>query len=259
METCPSCRIPVGRLNTAVFSECNVDRCRRPAEIVCAGCLAGLVKRFEKHLAVMATLPTSSCDGWLRTNGGLRNRENKHVAAAVLEKLLAAAADGFVVRRTDAGVEHFSETVARAAGPLAVPTAYVDLVRRVPELPVQEAASALRRFVAERRRHWQEVPGRRAVVSLGVEAAPSATAMLWQSSALLDPGRLVTLTPGAARELAGFKADGVLHEFGRSVFYLETNVAPGSAAESKRRLRAWKRGLRKVSAPARRPASRRKR
>ena len=200
LGACASCRLPIGQLNTAIFSECNVNRCRAPAAVVCRGCLRALVKRFEKHMAVMATLSTESCDGWLRTNGGLRDRENKVVVTVVLDELIAEAVDGVVVRRTTGGVEHFSETVNRAAGAVTVPTPYADLVRLVPGMQVDAAAVLLRRFVAERRRHWQEVPGRRAVVSIGVEAAPSVSALLWKSTTLLDPGRLVTMAPGAARD-----------------------------------------------------------
>lgn len=244
IRTCTACRIPLEGLDTDVFERCNIGKCRRRGGLVCSGCLASIVARFEKHVAVMATLPLCSCDAWLRTNGGLRHRDNSVVVRFILNLLLEHSTAGFIVRRTDSGVEHFSEHLARVAGRISEPMLFTELIALDPALP-PEAASTIRRFVSERRRHWQEVPGKRAVVSLGSHAIQSVREIVRSSSTLLCPARLVGMAPSTADTLRRMKRAGKLHEFGRSVFYWNAQAAPATSAESRRRVRRWKAALRR--------------
>lgn len=245
---CGACRVPVGKLNTAVFELCNVGKCRRKGGVICPSCVEFLTGRFEKHLGMMGKMPTSSIVLWMRANGGLRDAANSVVVDIAVEKLLAAVGSGFVGREIEGGggFEHFTEALNRMAGKIQSATPYAVLTSLDPSLP-PEAESALRIFVAERRRYWQEVPGSRAVVSLGVRRGmPPVSEIVQDAQALCDPSRLIAIDQENAEALQRLKEEGKLHTFGRFVFYYENTVSPKTSRESKKRVKRWNRAVRRL-------------
>ena len=113
----------------------------------------------------MGKLSRDSATGWLASFGSLDDADKAAVVRAAYDAVLAAARDDFrVVVEPDGGVVHFTRRLHEMTrGTLRGPVAYETLAAFDPSLPRQAAAAALRRFVAEMRRYWQEVPRTREV------------------------------------------------------------------------------------------------
>lgn len=241
LRVCEECRVPIGDVDDTVFSRCNVRGCGAPGAVVCARCGSDLENRLEAHLARMGKLSGKSATGWLASFGSLENADKTAVVRAAYDVVLAAARDDFrVVVEPDGGVVHFTRRLHEMSrGTLRGPVAYETLAAFDPSLPRQAAAAALRRFVAEMRRYWQEVPRTREVMPIGDRSRVRAADGLEEARTLVDPAVLVGRSPAHAAMLAELRAAGTLHMLGREVFYFKTAVAPASARQSRRRVAEW--------------------
>ena len=241
LRVCEECRVPIGDVDDTVFSRCNVRGCGAPGAVVCARCGSELEERLEAHLARMGKLSGKSATGWLASFGSLENADKTAVVRAAYDVVLAAAQDDFrVVVEPDGGVVHFTRRLHEMSrGTLRGPVAYETLAAFDPSLPRRAAAAALRRFVAEMRRYWQEVPRTREVMPIGDRSRVRAADGLEEARTLVDPAVLVGRSPAHAAMLAELRAAGTLHMLGREVFYFKTSVAPVSARQSRRRVAEW--------------------
>jgi len=241
LRVCEECRVPIGEVDGARLSRCNVRGCGKPGAVVCAECAGSLAERLQTHLARMGKLSKKSATGWLVSFGCLDDAEKGAVARAAYDAVLTAARDDFrVVVEPDGGVVHFTRRLHEMTrGTLRGPVAYETLAAFDPSLPRQAAAAALRRFVAENRRYWQEVPRTREVMPIGDRSRVRAADGLAEARTLVDPAVLIGRSPAHASMLAELRAAGTLHMLGREVFYFKTLVAPVSARQSRRRVAEW--------------------
>ena len=241
LRVCEECRVPIGDVDHTVFSQCNVRGCGAPGAILCAQCGAELAERLETHLARMGKLSRDSATGWLASFGSLEDAGKAAVVRAAYDVVLAAARDAVRgVVEPDGGGVHFTRRLHEMSrGTLRGPVAYETLAAFDPSLPRKAAAAALRRFVAEMRRYWQEVPRTREVMPIGDRSRVRAADGLEEARTLVDPAVLISRSPAHASMLAELRAAGTLHMLGREVFYFKTAVAPASARQSRRRVAEW--------------------
>jgi hypothetical protein len=248
LRVCEECRIPIGEVDRNSLSRCNIRGCGKPGAVVCAGCAGGLAERLETHLSRMEKLSRKSATGWLASFGGLDDAPKAAVVRAAYDAVLKAVRDDFrVVVDAGGGVVHFTRRLHEMSrGTLRGPVAYETLAAFDPSLPRQTAAAALRRFVAENRRYWQEVPRTREVMPLGDRSRVRAADGLAEARTLVDPAVLIGRSPAHAAMLAELRAAGTLHMLGREVFYYKCAVAPASARQSRHRVAEWQALLQKT-------------
>lgn len=248
LRVCEECRIPIGDVDGTRLSRCNVRGCGKPGAVVCAECAGSLAERLQTHLTRMGKLSKKSATGWLASFGGLDDAEKGAVVGAAYDAVLRAAETDFrVVVEPDGGVVHFTQRLHEMTRvTLHGPVAYETLAAFDPSLPRQAAAAALRRFVAENRRYWQEVPRTREVMPIGNRSRVRAADGLAEARALVDPAVLIGRSPAHAAMLAELRAAGTLHMLGREVFYYKCVVAPASARQSRHRVAEWQALLQKT-------------
>lgn len=189
----------------------------------------------------MEKLSKASAIGWLTSFGGLDDASKPAVVSAAYAVVLEAASGDFrIVVEPDGGVVHFTRRLYEMShGTLRGSVAYETLAAFDPSLPRKAAAAALRRFVAETRRYWQEVPRTREVMPIGDRSRVKATGGLEEARTLVDPSVFISRSPAHAAMLANLQAKGTLHMLGNQVFDYKSSVAPKNARQSRRRVAEW--------------------
>lgn len=239
---CEQCRLPVGTVDDRVLTVCNIHRCQTPGGVLCERCGSALAERFGRHLCRMGKLTASAVRGWVTSFGNLRDSSRGAVVSAVVSALVAECSREFRVRfEPDGSAAYFTEGLAVLSRQmLNGPASYAQIVALDPRLP-PAAATVLRRFVAETRRHWSENPKTKLVTPKERQTRratePNATGLpMFQ---VADPGALVTMSERGAEALARQVRKGKMHMLGRDVFYFESRNAPRTAKQSRKRAAEW--------------------
>ena len=239
---CGQCCLPVGTVDETVLTVCNVGRCQKPGGVLCVKCGDALADRFARHLSRMGKLTAQAVRGWVTSFGNLRDGSRSAVTNEMVSALTRECSRGFLVRfSSDGSAEYFTESLANLSRQhLEGPVSYSQIVALDPRLP-PEAAGALRRFVSETRRYWCEHPKTKLAMNKPTQARriaePKAAGVPLMQVA--DPGNLVISTEKGALALARKVRKGTMHMFGRDVFYFESQIAPKTARQSRKRAAEW--------------------
>lgn len=163
------------------------------------------------------------------------------------ERVSEALADNFrVCVDPDGTFVHFTTRLHQLSrGQINNSITYEALAAYMPSLP-PEAVFVLRRFASENRRYWHENPRTRELVPIQRSNRLLSTFVLKESSDLMDPASLVSLSSKNAEEMAGMVEAGTLHTLGRDVFYYSARIAPKTSAESRARAKEWRLLLKSV-------------
>ena len=249
LSTCERCCVPVGAVDTQVLATCNARDCTATGAVLCPACAARLAARFETQLCRMERLSRTSAIGWLTAFGDLKSPESEAVVSRAWDCVVAELRGDYRVCREDGLFVHFTTRLYQLSkGQVYGSISYTDLVAFLPSLP-PAAVGALRRFVGENRRYWQEHPRTRLLVPLCAARRRRSTLELRGSTDLMDPADLVSLSGDNAGEMARMIENGTLHLLGREVFYYDASVAPDSAHQSRRRAKEWRQMLKRAGSP----------
>ena len=239
---CGQCCLPVGTVDETVLTVCNVGRCQTRGGVLCAKCGGALADRFARHLSRMGRLAALAVRGWVTSFGNLRDGARSAVTNEIVLALAKECSRGFLVRfSSDGSAEYFTEGLAKLSRQrFEGPVSYGQIVALDPRLP-PEAAGALRRFVSETRRYWCEHPKTKLAMNKPTQARkmaePKAAGVPLMQVA--DPGTLVVATEKGASTLARKVRNKTMHMFGRDVFYFESQNAPRTARQSRKRAAEW--------------------